>query len=877
MDPHLKCFVDEAGMEIPPEWGLPTPNAGASYKSLAKYGKNLLPMSNTMVAAMNLAWEYTSRHFGLYMANSRVLDYEEAKTHLDMSTSSGAPFNQQYPVKKDLFEQDPDIDNWLQADWNLMGSDPNWTCLFTNSLKEELRLDEKMRENSIRTFLSGGVDAVVHGTRLFVDMNEKMYNSHLQSSSAVGMSPYKGNWDRLYCKLKTFKKGYALDESQYDSSLRSYMMWGCARYRWNMLQEADQTEENKLRIQTYYRNLVHTLVICPDGVIVMKQTGNPSGSVNTISDNTLILYTLLAYAWVLNAPEEMRSYLDFELHTAKALVGDDNTWTVSDEAHKFFNAVTVIEQWKKIGITTTTDSMEPRKPEELDFLSAHTVFLAGKAVPVYDRVKLMTSLLYAPREHHTPATTLERTAAMLSVGWTDLPFRRFCRDAISWLLDEYDPVLFDEPRWILAKCQIQTDDRYRKLFLGESVCLAPQSFSGARVKLIQPEKNAMNSVKPKGTGRNPGRKQRKPNGGKGRKGPQSQVTQQKKKQRRRGPRNVAAKGSTLTGQRAKRTCVIEEDEFIAAVLGSVAFTNTAYSINPGQAATFPWLSRQAAQWEKYHFERLEFYYKRDVSEFATNGTTGKVMMSVDFDASDPPPASKQQIEDTDPRVDGMPCENNRLVLAAKDLHSLFPVLYVRTGGLPGSSDIKTYDVGNFNIATQGNQNASEIGELRVRYRVRFSVPVLENLTSPKTNHSVWSATTYGAMLIEVIPYSTITPVIYNGQILNGLGLVETAVPGVFTFPSAGNYLVDWDTHFEWSGGSTSHTFAAMTTYINGAQQFPGSSNTFAAGTINDISMSISGEFYSISTGDTISFVVEGDGTVGEGSLNVVSNARIVSV
>lgn len=828
MDPQLKCFVDEVEYEIPPEWGLPTPNPNAAYKSLAKYGKDLLPMSEDMVVAMNMAWSFTARHFGIYMKESVVLDYEAAKSHLDMNTSSGAPFNQHYKLKKDLFEKDETIDEWLQSDWDLMGTDPNWTCLFTNSLKEELRTTEKMCENSIRTFLAGGVDAVVHGTRLFVDMNEKMYASHLKSSSAVGMSPYKGNWDQLFRKLKAFRKGYALDESQYDSSLRSYMMWGCAKLRYELLSEEFKTPENLLRIRTYYRNLVNTLVIGPDGVVVMKKTGNPSGSCNTITDNTLILYTLLAYAWIITSSSDLRSYESFELHTAKALVGDDNTWTVSDEAHVFYNAKSVIEQWRLIGVTTTTDSLEPRKPEDLDFLSARTVFLSGKAVPIYNRTKLMTSLLYAPREHLTPAITLERTAAMLSVGWTDLPFRRFCREVIDWLMEKYDEVLNDEPRWIMAKCQIQSDETYFRLFTGEKMPLHRQSLSGSTVKLTQPDKNTMNRVTPKRNGTKPGKKttksnrSRKPVGAAQRRPAISQ-----KRTRKRAGRRVMSPGgigSPRTDVRSRKTCVVEEDEFIGAVNGSVGFAVTSYALNPGQVGTFPWLSVQAAQWEKYRFDYLEFYYKREVSEFATNGTTGKVILGVDFDASDPAPSSKQQIEDSDPRVDGMPCENLRLPLSGKQLHPLTPVSYVRSGGLPGSSDIKTYDVGNFNIATQGCQNTSEIGELRVRYRVSFSIPILDSATAVPRNNSVFA----GRVSVGQSCPSGVGELLVFVTEANGLGAVNTA--GSIVLPP-GNYLA-------WIQGNANFSGTATQFYVdirkNGTSISGISKSQWSSGSIGDV-------------------------------------------
>jgi hypothetical protein len=487
IDVQVKMFVDEKGVEIPLSWGLPKPNAEAAYKSLAKYAKDILPMSEIDVLHMNQAWEWTAQHFAPYMAESRVLDLEEALTKLDYSTSSGCPFNILYPKKRELFDKDPQIVPWLAEDWELLGVDPNWTCIATNSLKEELRTAQKIEDNSIRTFTSMPVDATVHGTRLFVDMNEKMYGSYLKSASAIGMSPFDGNWNTLYRKLNVFSKGYALDEKEYDSSLRVYLMWGCAEFRWQMLAGEFQTPTNKLRIQTYYRNLINTLILTPEGVVIQKKTGNPSGSCNTITDNTLILYTLMAYAWIKTVPNNFQTLEDFEILTAKALVGDDNTWTVSDEVHEFYNACTVIFEWKKLGITTTTDSVFPRKARDLDFLSARFLPLKGVMVPLYDREKILNSVLYAPKKDHTPCVTLERTAALLANGWADIQLRKFCRALIKWLIETYDTVLREDAHWIRAKTQIFSDVVYEERFTG--LCLLQnQSILGKRERLIKPNK-----------------------------------------------------------------------------------------------------------------------------------------------------------------------------------------------------------------------------------------------------------------------------------------------------------------------------------------------------------------------------------------------------
>lgn len=491
IDPQVKIFIDQEGIELESGWDLPVPNQDAAYKSLAKYGKSTPLMSPETVGQLNRAWLWMTRQFYPYMKESRVVSLPDAVGRLDMSTSSGCPFNELYTTKRELFENDPDIMAWLETDWEVLAVDPKWTTIFSSSLKEELRTVEKIAENSIRTFAAGATDATVHGNRLFVDMNEKMYNSHLMSASTVGMSPLKGNWNKLYHKLNVFPHGYALDESQYDSSLRAFLMWGCAKFRFQCLREVDQTAENLVRIQVYYRNLVNTMLLTPEGILILKKLGNPSGSVNTVTDNTLILYWLLAYAWICNAPDEYNNYATFEEHTSKCLLGDDNTWTVSEAAHEFYNGISVIEVWKRVGITTTTDSLVSRPADELDFLSAHTVFLGDVAVPLYDRNKLMQSLFFAPQKQITPETTLQRVTNLLMIGWTDIPFRKFCNALIDWLIAEYDPVLKDDQRWIIAKSGIKTNDEYYTLFTGRKLVMQPQSTVGKRRKIITPDKVAL--------------------------------------------------------------------------------------------------------------------------------------------------------------------------------------------------------------------------------------------------------------------------------------------------------------------------------------------------------------------------------------------------
>jgi hypothetical protein len=229
-------------------------------------------------------------------------------------------------------------------------------------------------------------------------------------------------------------------------------------------------------------------------------------------------------------------------------------------------------------------------------------------------------------------------------------------------------------------------------------------------------------------------------------------------------------------------------------VGEVVSTSTSfvvlntYSVNPGQSSVFPWLAKKALLYEKYQFKNLEFFYKPQVSQFASLGTTGKVILSFDYDASDAPPSSKQQAEDTDPSADGMPYERISLKMNPRELHRNSDAKYVRPAGLPGGTDIKTYDCGVLTVSTSGIEaNSGTLGELWVRYNCVLSVPVLESTTTAPTNFSVTSFQDTAAGVINGNPYQPVLNAAATNNVVkvNGIGVVNTAGSIV---PPPGNYF-----------------------------------------------------------------------------------------
>jgi len=281
----------------------------------------------------------------------------------------------------------------------------------------------------------------------------------------------------------------------------------------------------------------------------------------------------------------------------------------------------------------------------------------------------------------------------------------------------------------------------------------------------------------------------------------------------------------------RRTQTITEDEYIGEIPGSVAFSTTSYPINPGQSSTFPWGSKIAALYEKYCFNYLEFYYRREVSEFNANGAQGKVLLSCDYDASDNPPTSKQQVEDTEPHVDGMPCTDT--IVLRLDPKQLWhqDSCYVRPGAQPANTDIKTYDCGNLYVSTQGCVNTSDIGELRVRYQCVLLVPVLENAISTptigQTTTISWSSLASAATTVYQNPLIG-TPTVSN----NIQGLTVNTTTGSITLPLGFQFGIQiFSTVRNSAADLTAQSFSIGTLAVQGTGSYQEFTGTSVSGTL----------------------------------------------
>lgn len=211
-----------------------------------------------------------------------------------------------------------------------------------------------------------------------------------------------------------------------------------------------------------------------------------------------------------------------------------------------------------------------------------------------------------------------------------------------------------------------------------------------------------------------------------------------------------------------------------------------FALNPGQTKTFPILSQEAKVYEKYMFEELEFFTVPLVSEYALGGQQGEVSLAVNYNPALPPPASQTAALSLKPYDANLPCLPLKVRCARPDLTQT-TAMFVRTGGLPGNADIKTYDVGNLYVTCEGlYETPFNINRLFVKYKCRlFNRVVLTDQGAPQN----MSCTYVGQGAGQQATKAADTLMLYPQVTCNGLNFTGMDT-GSLIVPGSGNYMID---------------------------------------------------------------------------------------
>jgi hypothetical protein len=197
-----------------------------------------------------------------------------------------------------------------------------------------------------------------------------------------------------------------------------------------------------------------------------------------------------------------------------------------------------------------------------------------------------------------------------------------------------------------------------------------------------------------------------------------------------GDYKISANTLTMSGSPVPafgENCIrIRHKEYLGDISGTTAFTLASYDLNPGLSQTFPWLASIAANYQEYYFAGLLLSFVSTSADAlnSTNTALGKIIMATDYNASDTVYINPQQMLATEFSNYGKPADN---LLHAVECHpGTRPTKwqYVRTAAVGTGRDPRLYDLGVFQIASQGMQAAANIGGLWVSYDIILCKPVI---------------------------------------------------------------------------------------------------------------------------------------------------------
>lgn len=183
----------------------------------------------------------------------------------------------------------------------------------------------------------------------------------------------------------------------------------------------------------------------------------------------------------------------------------------------------------------------------------------------------------------------------------------------------------------------------------------------------------------------------------------------------------------LVSSKADGSITVSHREYLRDIFGPADnknFDTNTIAINPGLNQCFPWLAQLASNYEEYQWKSLYFYYRSTTTDIGSSSTgqCGTTAMVTNYNASAAPFTDKQSLIEYIGAQSAKVTEDLKHNVICKN-----QTLFVRNGTLDVSQDIKTYDLGQFQLAICNSPTAFAnypVGELWVYYVITLKKPKL---------------------------------------------------------------------------------------------------------------------------------------------------------
>jgi hypothetical protein len=360
-----------------------------------------------------IAEEYAWRH----MREALTQDIQTEEVDICMDTSPGIPFvwdglrTKRAALKSALYDALKKMD---------------YQSIFATYDKVEFLDQDDLARGKVRTMFGPDLVELMWQKVFFDNQNQGIIDVNEHKWVKYGMVKQYGGFNRLFKKLEKFPIRAEGDASGWD---RTADMSGVYRLRQRGLRIPPGLV---FRFFITVENIVHSVVLLPNGDVIICETGNRSGTNNTASDNSLKHLIIKFYQLIFMRLEKgfsVPTYEECMEYAEIAIYSDDFIMSVCDE----FYPVTLdefkemmIEVYRRFGIemkekATLITYSKGRIGSDHSFLgsSAKWDSFLNQYIPYPRMGKICSSLVFDSLNELIPLDMFTRTLNLAVLAYPD--------------------------------------------------------------------------------------------------------------------------------------------------------------------------------------------------------------------------------------------------------------------------------------------------------------------------------------------------------------------------------------------------------------------------------------------------------------------------
>jgi len=422
--------VDESNLYC--NYGVVPRRLEHSLLAISRYNRHSEPFSDRIKSYYDIAGDWLEKEFGAYLCDSKVYSLDTVMEWLRPMKSSGYPYTLKYPFKYDYYQSD-DF-QFYATYWSKLSTTDYVHSLCSVTIKEEVRPIEKIKNGDVRTIVSMDVNHVLAHSQLCLHQNQRLVNTNMMHSSALGLNILQGGFHKAALKLSKFgpRSVLELDGKKFDSRFRAYCFDKIRDFRFKMLSPGFRTPENFRRLFNLYKELSSAPLVNVDGFVFDRDAGNPSGQASTTPDNTFKNFMDWVVLWHLIMPVGMHSYHIFKENIVLLLCGDDSDVGVNSQIHDLFNYETISKVQHEIDMEYHAAAPDFLDVGDSTFLGHRFTYTEipelgyGMYLPTIDCERMRTNMLIY-NEKQTLACTIIRACGLRNETFA-------CESCRSWFL-----------------------------------------------------------------------------------------------------------------------------------------------------------------------------------------------------------------------------------------------------------------------------------------------------------------------------------------------------------------------------------------------------------------------------------------------------------